>query len=691
MAQEKAALRITELDFLSIRENIKTYLRSQNEFQDFDFDGSGMSILLDILAYNTHYMGYYLNMTANEMFLDTAQIRSSIISLAKSINYIPASRKGSLSRLNIQITPSPSEDQETSSITLEKYTKLIGSDIDGVNYPFVALYSNTSTKSNGSFAFSNVYVKQGEVVTLQFEMQPTNTTRRFEIPSANVDLDTLVITVQESTSNTDTHEYILANDLTEINANSKIYFVEENENLNYTFYFGDDVIGKKPKDGNIVITTYIDSVGEEANNVNNYTFIEPIGGLYSDNVIVNSTVSSYGGVEKETIEQIRFRAPYYYTAQNRAVTINDYKTLLTRDYNYIDAINVWGGEDNDPIIYGKMFASIKTKGNYKLTNLEKERLKNELISSRNIMTVTPEIVDPEYTYILLRGTVTYNPRLTTKTSGELLTLVKAAISDYSETELNDFKATFRKSKLQTYIENSEKSIVGSAIRLFAQKRILIDTTKTRSYEIDFNTPISRSTISDRLSTFPEIEVQDGNNVRRNIFFEEVSSISTGIETIEITAGGSDYRSAPTVTIIGDGSGATATAKVLAGRVVSVTLTNVGKNYTTATISITSSEGSGASAIAKLQANKGTLRSFYYSYNGQKIIVNSNAGTIDFSIGKITINSLRAYDVISNDLYDENYLTISVPIIEDKISVLRNKIVTVDTDDPKSITLEMIAE
>lgn len=691
MAQEKAALRITELDFLSIRENIKTYLRSQNEFQDFDFDGSGMSILLDILAYNTHYMGYYLNMTANEMFLDTAQIRSSIISLAKSINYIPASRKGSLSRLNIQITPSPSEDQETSSITLEKYTKLIGSDIDGVNYPFVALYSNTSTKSNGSFAFSNVYVKQGEVVTLQFEMQPTNTTRRFEIPSANVDLDTLVITVQESTSNTDTHEYILASDLTEINANSKIYFVEENENLNYTFYFGDDVIGKKPKDGNIVITTYIDSVGEEANNVNNYTFIEPIGGLYSDNVIVNSTVSSYGGVEKETIEQIRFRAPYYYTAQNRAVTINDYKTLLTRDYNYIDAINVWGGEDNDPIIYGKMFASIKTKGNYKLTNLEKERLKNELISSRNIMTVTPEIVDPEYTYILLRGTVTYNPRLTTKTSGELLTLVKAAISDYSETELNDFKATFRKSKLQTYIENSEKSIVGSAIRLFAQKRILIDTTKTRSYEIDFNTPISRSTISDRLSTFPEIEVQDGNNVRRNIFFEEVSSISTGIETIEITAGGSDYRSAPTVTIIGDGSGATATAKVLAGRVVSVTLTNVGKNYTTATISITSSEGSGASAIAKLQANKGTLRSFYYSYNGQKIIVNSNAGTIDFSIGKITINSLRAYDVISNDLYDENYLTISVPIIEDKISVLRNKIVTVDTDDPKSITLEMIAE
>ena len=214
MATANTALRVTELDFDSIKTNLKNYLRSQSEFQDFDFEGSGMSVLLDILAYNTHYTGYYLNMVANEMFLDTAQLRNSVLSHAKNLNYTPTSPQGALVKTNILITPSPTESQNTNVITLEKYTKFLAQDIDGTNYQFVALYSNTASKVGSTFSFANTYLKQGEVVTLQYSMDPTNISRRFDIPYSNVDTQTLTVTVQESASNTSTEEYILASDIT---------------------------------------------------------------------------------------------------------------------------------------------------------------------------------------------------------------------------------------------------------------------------------------------------------------------------------------------------------------------------------------------------------------------------------------------------------------------------------------------
>ena len=691
MTTEKAALRVTELDFDTIRENLKTYLRSQSTFQDFDFEGSGMAVLLDILAYNTHYMAFYLNMEGNENYLDTAQIRSNVLSLAKHLNYVPGSMKGALSKLNVKITPSLSENQVTNVITLDKYTRLLGSDIDGVNYPFVTLYSNTISKSSGSFNFANVYIKQGEVITLQYPMTPTNQARRFEIPSANVDTTSIVITVQQSSSNTDTHEYTLADDITTVDANSRIYFVEENENLNYTFYFGDNVIGKKPNDGNIVICTYLDTVGSVSNNISKFTFVEPIAGLYSDNVIVSSVSSSYGGVEKETVEQVRFRAPYFYTSQNRAVNENDYKTLMLKDYNYIDSISVWGGEDNDPVIYGKVFLSIKTKGNYILTNFEKENIKESLIKNRNILTVTPEIIDPDYVFMQVKGRAIYNPKLTSLSSGQILDLVKASVTDYSSDDLNLFNSTFKKTKLQSYIENSEKSITASDIDIFAQKRIKLDTNNTKTYTINYNMPIVKTNDSRKLSTFPEIEIYDINNISRQVFFEVTPSIDSGIESISITNSGRNYLNAPTVEIIGDGTGATAIAKVLSGRIISIEVTNPGIDYSSAAILITSDDGSGGSAIAELQSNHGILRTFYYSTNGTKIIVNRNAGTIDYVTGKVTLDNLRVFSVEENEFYDDKYLTITVPIDEEVIGPLRNRIITFDENDPKSYQIVMATE
>ena len=691
MATANTALRVSELDFLTIKENLKNYLKSQTEFQDYNFEGSGMSVLLDILAYNTHYMGYYLNMVGNEMFLDTAQLRSSVISHAKNLNYFPLSAQGALAKANVVVTPSGTEDQNTNIITLDKYTKFLAQDIDGVNYNFVALHSNTAAKSGGSFTFNNIMFKQGEVVTRQYLMDPTNTTRRFEIPSANVDLTTLTITVQQSSTNTFTTEYMLADDITTISGNSSVYFIEENQSQNYTLYFGDNVIGKKPDNGNIITVTYLDTVGSVANNISRFYLSDAIGGLYRDNVAITVAGYSYGGTDKETVEQVRFRAPYFYTSQNRAVTTQDYQTLITKDYNNIDSVAVWGGEDNDPVIYGKVFLSLKTKENYYLTNLEKEQIKEDLILKRNVLTVIPEILDPEYVYIKISGQVTYNPNITNLTSNQILQYVKAAIADYNTNELNTFDSIFRKSKLQSYIENSEKSITGSDITVYFQKRQTLDLNVVRNYIFKYNLHIKNGDVDIKISSYPQISVRDATGVARDVFIEEVPQSFTGVDAINIIDPGMDYTSTPTVTITGDGTGATARAYVINRKIDRIEVLTPGVNYTRATVSITGGDGSGASAKVILQKETGTLRTYYYKTNGERVIVNEAAGTINYSQGTLTLNALTPLSVAANDLYDDNVLTIDVPPYQEIIYPLRNRILSIDENDASAIQIEMIAE
>ena len=690
MTTSNTALRVTELDFESIKDNLKTFLRSQSEFQDFDFDGSGMSVLLDILAYNTHYMGYYLNMVSNEMFLDTSQLRESTISLAKTIGYIPASKQGSQTSLNITVTPSDTEDPNTNVITLDRYTRFLGRDIDGVNYPFVSLNANTSAKVNGSFQFSNVAIKQGEVVTLQYEMTSENSSRRFEIPSANVDTTSLVVTVQESTSNTDTSTYYLANNITDLSANSKVYFIEENGNLTYTIYFGDDVIGKRPKNGNIITCTYIDNVGSLSNKISDFVVAQDIDG-YRNNVIVTSANSSFSGVDKETIEQVRFRAPYFYSTQNRAVTPLDYKTLILKDYPNIDTISVWSGDENDPPIYGKVFISLKTLNNLTLSNVEKERIKEELIQNRNVLTVIPEIIDPDLTYILIRGFVNYNPSISSLSSGQIKTLVEAAIEDYEALNLNRFESTFRKFTLQSLIQSVDKSITGSDIKVFLQKRITVDTTQTRRYTINANFPIKKGDFNNKISSFPQLNVRDASGVIRQVFFEEVPSAFTGVDGVDIINPGINYSTTPTVTITGDGTGATAVARISSGRITNIEITNKGINYSRATVSITGGDGSEASAVARLESKFGSLRTYYIKTNGEKVIVNDNAGTVNYELGLIELISLNTTGTEDNDFYDENVLTFNLPIDREIITPLRNRILTIDQNDPTSIQIDVIAE
>ena len=693
MTTSNTALRITELDFDSIKNNLKNYLRSQDQFQDFDFEGSGMSVLLDVLAYNTHYMGYYLNVIGNEMFLDTAQLRSSVLSHAKNLNYVPQSQKGALVNANIKVTPTYIENQTTNVITLEKYTKFLGQDLDGINYQFVTWNANTAVKVDGAFTFSNTQLRQGEVTTLQFVMDPTNTTRRFNIPTANLDTDTLTITVQESSTNTSTIEYKIAEDITELKSNTAAYFLEEAEDLTYTFYFGDDVIGKKPKNGNIIICNYLDTVGSIANNISKFYLSDTIAGLYKNNVSITAANSSYGGTDKETINQVKFRAPYFYTTQNRAVTIKDYETILTKDYNNIDAVTVWGGEDNLPVVYGKVFMSLKTKGNYKLTNYEKEQIKTDLIKRRNVITVSPEIIDPDYTYILIKGQVNYNSTLTSLSSNEILAYIKASISDYIDAELNKFTASFRKSKLQTYIENSEKSITGSDLTIYVQKRVPLILSKNIAYDINFNLPLKKSDYNNRLYTTPEIQTFDVNGTPRNVFFEETPRSATGIDAITVLNSGINYYSEPTVTITGDGTGATAKAILSNGIISKISVTSRGINYTYANITITpNGSGSGATAIARLEAKVGTLRSYYSKSDGTKVILNADAGTIDYETGATYLNSfVSSTGTPANRYYDTDVFTVNIPSEKDIILPLRNRILTIDENDPLAIQITMYAE
>jgi len=692
MSTANTSLRIAELDFDSIKNNLKNYLRSQSEFQDFDFEGSGMSILLDLLAYNTHYMGYYLNMVGNESFLDTAQLRESMVSIGKLMNYVPASKKGASTKINITVTPAPgSEDITAQAVTIDKYTKLLGADINGVNYPFVTIYSNSASKIAGSFNFANVVIKQGEVVTRQFEMDAQNTRRRFKLPSSNVDISTVAVSVQESSTNTSITVYNVYDDITLVKGSTAAYFIEEDTDLNYVVQFGDDIIGKKPKIGSIINITYLDTIGKGANSINVFTFTDKIGSRYSSNVIINSTAPTYGAADKESVEEIRFRAPYHYTAQNRAVTKLDYETLLLRDFPFINSISVWGGEDNDPVVYGKVYLSLKPTTNYILTTAQKEQIKENLIKSRNVLTIIPEIVDPDYEYITLLGKITYNPSKTGRTADQILTLVKAAISDYNNAELKSFNSIFRKSKLQQYMENAEPSITGSDIQIYLQKRQILNLGDTENIRIRYNLPLRRGDYISKLYTFPEVISKDLIDVSRSTFIEEVPESFTGVESISIENPGIRYTEMPTVTITGDGIGATALAKVVNGKISTIKITNKGTNYTRATVAINGGGGSEASATAVLEARKGTLRTFYYKDNGEKVIINSNAGTIDYDTGEIFLVAFTPVSLVANDYYPNDVLTFNTPSQSEIINPLRNRILQIDEGDPFALQLRVEAE
>lgn len=474
-------LKITELDFDSIKTALKSYLVGQEEFKDYDFEGSAMSILLDVLAYNTHYNGFYTNMLASEMFMDSATLRSSIVSLAKHLGYTPASKKGAIVYLDLVF------DNASSMLTIPKgakFTTRIGSDV----HTFLTTQAHTTTldTSDGKHKALNVEVKEGISFTAT-HIVGTQENQVFQIPNEDVDTSTLSVAAGGET-------YTLADDITEVDSTSKVFFLQEGNQNRYEIYFGDGIIGKKPSVSDVVQISYNASMlGSDGNGAKTFAPAENISGATLASPISLSTgwTRSSGGAERESTSSIKIQAPRQHALQKRLVTHNDYRTRLENDYNLVDSVRVWGGEENVPPDYGSVYVSIKPKTGYVISRGEQDRIAQDILKRRNVATVRPVFVDPDYTFVIVDTVLAYDPRKTTRTADQLKVLVRNTISNYNSANLGRFDEYFRYSLLSKKIDDTELGIMNNNTTVAMKKRLRPIYGVESDYIIRFHNPIHR--------------------------------------------------------------------------------------------------------------------------------------------------------------------------------------------------------
>jgi hypothetical protein len=477
MASNK--LEISDFDFDSIKANLKTFLQSQSEFQDYNFEGSGFSILLDTLAYNTHYLGFNANMLANEMYLDSADIRKNIVSLAKMLGYTPTSVRTPIANINIAVN-----DGTGSSITMTKGTTFT-STVDGIGYQFITNSDITITPINGVYNFSNVSIYEGTPVSFRYVVDTNDPDQKFVIPSSLADTSTLVVKVQNSSVDTTTFTYSLANGLQNVSNLTKAYFLQEAEDGKFEVYFGDGIIGTSLIDGNIVILEYIVTNATGANGAATFSVTSTISGFSNLTITVNSVAQ--GGTSAESKESIRFNAPLNYAAQNRAVTTTDYETIVKSIYPNAQSVSAWGGEDEENPVYGTVKIAIKPLSGSSLTSATKASIVTQL-KKYNVASVRPVIVDPETTTILLTSYVKYDQKSTTKTAENLKTDIVSSLTNYNNSTLQKFDSIFRYSKILRLIDDADTSIVSNITTLKIRKTFTPILESSTRYDIYFRNP-----------------------------------------------------------------------------------------------------------------------------------------------------------------------------------------------------------
>jgi hypothetical protein len=470
-------LEISELDFDGIKSNLKTFLSQQNEFTDYDFEGSGMSVLLDTLAYNTHYLAYNANMLANEMYLDSADLRSSVVSLAKQVGYTPTSCTSATATIDVLVSPASG-----ASLTMTRGTKFTTT-VDGQSYSFVNNADVSITPTDGVYKFSNLTIYEGSYLNYKYTASTSDIDQRFIIPNDNVDTTTLTVKVQESSSDSTTNTYTLATGLTNLDSTSKVYFLQEVEGGRFEVYFGDGVLGKAIADGNIVILDYINTNRDAPNGASSFTLSGTIGGFSSATVTTVSNAA--GGTGPEAITSIKYNAPRDYTSQDRAVTAEDYKVLVKSLYANAQAVQVYGGEDAEVPHYGKVYISIKAKSGSNLTVATKESIVQSL-KKYAIASVRPEIIDPETTYITLVVNFKYDSDKTTKDVSTLQTNVLSKIASYNNDTLEDFVGLFRYSKLVEVVNGADTSILSNITTVKMYKYFTPTLASALKYTLSFN-------------------------------------------------------------------------------------------------------------------------------------------------------------------------------------------------------------
>jgi len=482
MATVKSSqINATDLDFDDIVSNLKTYLKGQDKFKDYNFEGANLGVLIDLLAYSSHISGLNTNIAASELFLDSAQIRKNVVSRAKDLGFTPASEKASKAIVNLKMTNIRNSDDTipTENDMILSRGHNFQTVYDGLSYNFVCGDSVSPNRDNTTFDWLNVNLIQGQYVTDSYIFDNQISNPKFVLSNARVDKSTIEVSVN---SNSSTSKFSLSTDVSSIQSSSKVFYTQENEDGFLEIYFGDGVLGQGLIDGDQISVTYIVVDEFHVENASLFGMTDSINGF--PNATITTTTASTGGAEKESIDSIKFKATKFYTSQNRLVTLNDYKAKVSEYYPNADAVAVWGGEDNDPPEYGKVFISLKPQNSDYLSVAEKTDVQNKL-NQLNMLTVRPVIIDAEIVKILVSSVFKYNENDTTLSKGELEALVKNSIISFDNTNLNNFDSIFRHSNLVKTIDESDTSILSNItnIRLKKKKTIVLD--KSEGLVIEF--------------------------------------------------------------------------------------------------------------------------------------------------------------------------------------------------------------
>ena len=592
-------LEVSDFDFDDIKVNLKRFLQGQTEFQDYDFEGSGFAVLLDTLAYNTHYLGFNANMLANEMYLDSADVRKNIVSLAKMLNYTPSSVRSPIANIDVTVN-----NATGTSLTMTKGS-VFTTTVDGVSYEYLTNEDHTISPVNGVYKFDNINIYEGTLINFRYTVDSNDVDQKFKLTSSNADTTTLKVSVQNSSSDSTTNVYTLAGGYNAVTDTSLVYFLQETDDGKYEVYFGDGVMGKKLSDGNIVILEYIVTNKAESNGASSFTLATNIGG-FSDVTITNNSAAQ-GGAEAETKDSIRFNAPLSYAAQNRAVTTSDYETIVRSIYPNAISVSAWGGEDDETPVYGVVKIAIKAASGSTLTETTKANIVTSL-KPYNVASVRPVIVDPETTSILLTSNIKYNSRVTSKSAATLKSDVIDTLNNYNTTTLQKFDGIFRFSKLSTAIDNTDTSIVSNITTLKIRKSFTPTLSSSTKYNVYF----------------------------RNALYNPHSGHSASLGGILSSTG---------FKISGD---------------------TVNEHFL---------DDDGA----------GNIRS-YKLVSGVRTYVNNNQGTIDYSTGEITINSLNVTSISNIRGSASTVIELTVQPNSNDIVPVRNQIVELDVAN-SSITVE----
>lgn len=473
---------ISELDFDKIKAGLVEYLKGQDQFTDYNFEGSAINVLLDVLAYNTHYNAMYTNLAINEMFLDSASKRDSVVSIANNYGYLPLSRACAKAVVSMRVKVGSST---SSTLAIPKFTPFT-STVNGVDYVFYANNQNVGFSDNTDFVFPNMTVYEGTPVIEKFTVFANSL---IVLQNLNIDTTTIKVTIQDASNSFKTSVYTYSEKITALLPTSEVYFVKEVEGGKYQVYFGKDNLGKEPGIGSVVTVEYMVTIGAAANGIALFTYAGP----NLPNIPEISVVSiASGGRDAETIDEIKYNVSHKYKIQDRAVTASDYIDIIKTSYPDIDAINCWGGESMTPPIYGKIYIAIKPKSSLFLTSSEKNYISESIIAPKSMLGISPVLIDPIYTTVQLEVGLYYNPGLTNKSITQITELARQTIVDYNDSVLQKFDGILRYSRLIRAIDDADSSIVNNISTIKLRRIVDVIFNTSTKYTIDMGNQIYSS-------------------------------------------------------------------------------------------------------------------------------------------------------------------------------------------------------